>query len=144
LHLNSSGTISSELGWSGSGGGISSVENQPNYQNGAVTQSSNRRTNPDVAYDADPATGFSIDDSYNNSASAPWTVVGGTSDAAPQWAALIAIADQGRAEINLGPSAAAISSCRCCTGCPRSITTTSPPAPAPVPPTNPPGPATTW
>jgi hypothetical protein len=103
LHLNSSGTISSESGWSGSGGGISSVENQPSYQNGVVTQSSNRRTDPDVAYDADPSTGFSIDDSYNNSASAPWTVIGGTSDAAPQWAALIAIADQGRAEINLGP-----------------------------------------
>ena len=61
-----------------------------------VTQSTTYRTNPDVAYDADPNTGFPVYDSYSNP-SAPWGQWGGTSDAAPQWAALIAIADQGRA-----------------------------------------------
>jgi len=97
LAVNIQGRYLSESGWSGSGGGISGYESQPAYQNGVVTQSAFYRTNPDVAYDADPNTGFPVYDSYNNSASAPWDQWGGTSDAAPQWAALIAIADQGRA-----------------------------------------------
>ncbi|HEV3145079.1 MAG TPA: S53 family peptidase [Gemmataceae bacterium] len=102
LNLTGSNTISSESGWSGSGGGISSVESQPSYQNGVVTQTSTRRANPDVAYDADPNTGFPVYDSYNNGSSAPWSQFGGTSDASPQWAALIAIADQGRIAAGLG------------------------------------------
>ena len=97
LNLNSQGGYLSESGWSGSGGGISAYESQPSYQKGVVTQSTTYRTNPDVAYDANPSTGFPVYDSYNNPASAPWGQWGGTSDAAPQWAALIAIADQGRA-----------------------------------------------
>ncbi len=96
LQLSSAGTILSETGWSDSGGGISSQESQPSYQKGVVTQSTTKRTNPDVAYDADPNTGFL---EYNSYAfpSAPWEQFGGTSDAAPQWAGIIAIADQGRA-----------------------------------------------
>src|SRR5205085_4866439 len=97
LRLDSSGNILGESAWSGSGGGISSVEAQPAYQHGIVTQSTTRRTNPDVAYDADPNTGFPVYDSFNNGSAAPWSQFGGTSDAAPQWAGLIAIADQGRA-----------------------------------------------
>jgi hypothetical protein len=96
LHLDASGNILSETAWSGSGGGISTVESQPAYQKGVVTQSSTFRTNPDVSYDADPNTGFGVYDSYNNGTKKPWGQWGGTSDAAPQWAALIAIADQGR------------------------------------------------
>jgi hypothetical protein len=100
--MDSAGNILGESGWSGSGGGISSAEAQPSYQNGIVTQSSSQRTNPDVAYDADPNTGFPVYDSFNNGVSSPWSQFGGTSDAAPQWAALIAIADQGRALNGLG------------------------------------------
>ncbi len=96
LNLNSQGYLS-ESGWSGSGGGISAYEAQPSYQRGLVTQSTTRRTNPDVAYDANPSTGFPVYDSYNNPVSAPWSQWGGTSAGAPQWAALVAIADQGRA-----------------------------------------------
>jgi hypothetical protein len=102
LNLDGSGNYQSEWGWGGSGGGISTYESQPGYQKGVVTQSTARRTNPDVAYDADPNTGFPVYDSYNNGTGAPWEQVGGTSDAAPQWAALIAIADQGRALNGLG------------------------------------------
>jgi len=102
LNLTSSGTILSESGWSGSGGGISTIETQPAYQKGVVTQSTNRRTNPDVAYDADPNTGFPVYNSYSNPSYAPWAQFGGTSDAAPQWAALVAVADQGRALAGLG------------------------------------------
>ncbi len=96
LNLSAAGNILSETAWSGSGGGISTVEAQPAYQKGVVTQSSTFRTDPDVSYDADPNTGFGVYDSYNNGTKRPWGQWGGTSDAAPQWAALIAIADQGR------------------------------------------------
>jgi subtilase family serine protease len=95
LYVSSQGTYLSESGWSGSGGGISSYESQPAYQHGVVTQTTTRRANPDVAYDSSPSTGFPVYDSYNNPASAPWGEWGGTSAAAPQWAGLIAIADQG-------------------------------------------------
>src|SRR5207249_4723250 len=93
----------SESAWFGSGGGISQVERQPAYQRAVVTQSSIFRTTPDVAYDADPNTGFPVYDSYNNGTATPWSQFGGTSDAAPQWAALIAIADQGRIQAGLAP-----------------------------------------
>jgi subtilase family serine protease len=102
LKLTGSGSSSqwaSETGWSGSGGGLSQgYEPQPGYQQGVVTQSTTARANPDVAYDADPSTGFSVYDSYPYYFSRPnWTAVGGTSAGAPQWAALLAIADQARA-----------------------------------------------
>jgi subtilase family serine protease len=96
LSVDSAGNWLGESGWSGSGGGISSYEAQPSYQKGVVTQSSTLRTSPDVAYDSDPSSGVPVYDSYTNGSSAPWSQVGGTSAAAPQWAGLIAIADQGR------------------------------------------------
>jgi subtilase family serine protease len=107
LSLDASGTIQSESGWSGSGGGLSAYEGQPSYQTGVVTQSLTARTNPDVAYDADPNTGFPVYNSYASPPSTPWSLIGGTSDAAPQWAGLIAIADQGRALAGLSSLAGA-------------------------------------
>jgi subtilisin-like proprotein convertase family protein len=99
LTLDSQNNWLSETGWSGSGGGISSLESQPSYQKGVVTQTTTQRANPDVAYDANPNTGFAVYDSFTGSQvfGGPWYEVGGTSDAAPQWAGLVAIADQGRA-----------------------------------------------
>jgi hypothetical protein len=96
LNLTSSGSYSSESAWSGGGGGISAYESQPSYQKGTVTQSTTQRTSPDVSYDANPDTGFPVYQTYGNNSSDPWLQYGGTSDAAPQWAALVAIADQGR------------------------------------------------
>jgi subtilase family serine protease len=86
-----------ETGWSGSGGGISTEEAQPSYQTGVVTQSTTQRTIPDISFDADPNTGVPVFDSYDYGAATPWAQFGGTSFAAPAWAAMIAIADQGRA-----------------------------------------------
>jgi fibronectin type 3 domain-containing protein len=102
LRLDGSGNITAESVWGGSGGGITAYESQPAYQRGIVTQTSTRRATPDVSYDANPSTGFPVYDSYNNGTGAPWVQYGGTSDAAPQWAALIAIADQGRILGGLG------------------------------------------
>jgi hypothetical protein len=92
LRIDSSGKWLGETGWSGSGGGISSQESKPTYQTN-VPQSATQRTSPDVAYDANLSTGFSVYDSYGYPG---YLQVGGTSAGAPQWAALIAIADQGR------------------------------------------------
>ena len=102
LSIDGSGNYLGESGWSGSGGGVSAYEPQPSYQNGVVTQTSTKRANPDVAYDGNPSSGFGVYASYVEGASTPWVQVGGTSAGAPQWAALIAIADQGRALAGLG------------------------------------------
>ncbi len=88
-----------ESGPSG-GGGISAYESQPSYQHGVVTQTSTQRANPDVAYAADPATPFAVFDSYGL---AGWQAGGGTSAGAPQWSALIALADQARGMAGKGP-----------------------------------------
>jgi hypothetical protein len=100
LNTNSAGDYESETGWGGSGGGISSYEPQPAYQNGVVTQNSTMRTVPDVSLAASGSnsagSNYAIYDSYDGPG---WTsgYPYGTSAAAPQWAGLIAIADQGRA-----------------------------------------------
>lgn len=97
LSVNPSGNYLSEMAWFNSGGGISAYEPQPGFQHGIVTQSSTRRTIPDVAFDADPNTGVPVYDSYDFGAATPWTQYGGTSLSAPCWAALIAMANQNRA-----------------------------------------------
>ncbi len=71
------------------------------------------KSGPDVAYDSDPYTGYYVFDSDDLDGSLQsYTVqnqpgllqgIGGTSIATPQWAALIAIADQGRALAGQGP-----------------------------------------
>jgi subtilase family serine protease len=92
---DSLGTYGKETGWSGSGGGVSKFEKKPAYQVGF--QTTGYRTAPDVAYDGDPNTGFAVYDGTSLNGQTGWFQVGGTSAGAPQWAALIAIADQGRA-----------------------------------------------
>lgn len=97
LHATQSG-ISSETVWNdgasggASGGGISSFFAVPAWQNGlsALTTAGKSvaltmRGVPDVAGDADPATGYEVRIDGTN------TVIGGTSAVAPLWAALIAL-----------------------------------------------------
>ena len=96
LRLTSTNSIGSETGWSGSGGGISQLEYEPSYQSNV--QRSGARVAPDVSYNANPNTGFAFYDSVADSyGDVGWGVVGGTSAGTPQWAALVAIANQGRA-----------------------------------------------
>ncbi len=103
LNLNSDSSYNSETAWSGSGGGTSLYETEPTFQQGV--QTTGFRTVPDVAFDADPNTGVGVFDSYNNTDnSGPWVQVGGTSLAAPSWAALIAIVNQGRVLAGGAPS----------------------------------------
>ena len=82
----------SETAWSGSGGSESFTESEPSYQ--TSVQHSGSRQVPDVAFDADPASGAAVYDSYDYGSSTPWMSVGGTSLSAPCWAGLIAIANQ--------------------------------------------------
>ncbi len=96
----SNGLIQSETVWNegagngASGGGVSETFQLPAYQaNAGVPTSVNTsafvgRGVPDVAGDADPATGYNV--LVDGSA----TVVGGTSAVAPLWAALIALVNQ--------------------------------------------------
>jgi len=99
LHLNSSNNVSSETAWSGSGGGTSAYESIPGFQSGWLSGS--KRGVPDVAYDADPATGVPV---YQTGAG--WQQFGGTSMSAPQWAALCALANSLRSSsISSAPGA---------------------------------------
>lgn len=97
LSLDSSGNVLSETPWQDSTGGTSSYEYAASYQSAASNALG--RSSPDVSYDANPSTGFAV---YDMAGSGGWVSVGGTSAGAPQWAALVAIADQGRAINGLG------------------------------------------
>jgi hypothetical protein len=95
----SGNSYSSESAWSDTGGGTSTVESQPSFQAGTV--SSSKRETPDISIAGGQNSGNSnsyvpVVDSYDQSASAPWVGVEGTSWSSPMVAAMVAIADQGR------------------------------------------------
>jgi subtilase family serine protease len=91
LNLKVDGTVTKELGWDGSGGGVSAYIKEPVYQkNYKIDRNKGMRAIPDVAYDADPSTGFSVYSS-NKAGRGVWQTVGGTSAGAPQWAAIRAL-----------------------------------------------------
>ncbi len=98
--LNWTGTARSESTWSGSGGGASSFRAVPAYQQGLGVASAGctapqRRMTPDVALNADVATGFLVL-STNSSGNATWYAAGGTSASAPVWAGVLALANAQR------------------------------------------------
>jgi kumamolisin len=84
----------------GSGGGYSLYFPEPSWQSafgGANLTGAGGKGVPDVAFNADPFTGYSIYDtsSVYTTASAPWTDGwGGTSFAAPNWNGITALLDQ--------------------------------------------------
>ncbi|MGH2895106.1 MAG: putative Ig domain-containing protein, partial [Solirubrobacteraceae bacterium] len=93
---NSSWTSGSGPASGAGGGGVSALWGLPSYQSGiALSQSgvacagsgTSCREVPDVSADADILTGYSI--YYNHH----WSIFGGTSAAAPTWAALGALAN---------------------------------------------------
>jgi subtilase family serine protease len=102
-------TDAREIGWIDSGGGFSHVFSKPSYQDtlpsGSTTIGTMRGV-PDIAYQASSRTGVLVYDTApgdatgglncpsGNPCSSGWYVVGGTSSSCPQWAGLVAIADQ--------------------------------------------------
>ena len=100
---------SREVSWTPSGGGFSHVFAKPAYQDtlpAGSTPIGKMRGVPDIGYNASPSTGVLVYDTApgdatsglhclsGNPCSAGWYVVGGTSASSPQWAGLVAIADQ--------------------------------------------------
>lgn len=97
-----------EVGWTGSGGGFSHVFGKPSYQNalpGGSTAIAGGRGVPDVAFQASAGTGALVYVSLppdgqsglrcgSTPCSTGWFDIGGTSLSCPQWAGLVAIADQ--------------------------------------------------
>jgi subtilase family serine protease len=96
-----------EVAWTFSGGGFSRVFARPSYQAGPLPAGSTpipstARGVPDIAFQASSATGalvyLSLPPDGNNSNininQAGWYDIGGTSLSCPQWAGLVAIADQ--------------------------------------------------
>jgi len=102
-----------EIGWIAAGGGFSHVFTRPGYQDvlppGSTPIPSTQRGVPDIGYQASARTGVLVyitEPGYSglpcpdgNPCSLGWYDVGGTSSGSPQWAGLVAIADQ----INGGP-----------------------------------------
>jgi subtilase family serine protease len=82
--LFTSGHVTGEKGWSGSGGGTSPYESHLSYQDGITVLVGKRRSTPDLSFDADPATGVSVYDSANCGGLQGWMVFGGTSVASQQ------------------------------------------------------------
>jgi subtilase family serine protease len=99
LVVGPGGNYVSERAWSESSGGFSLFENKPSFQIGVA---GSKRGSPDVALNGDPYTGYYIYDTVPYSGISGWFQDAGTSAAAPQWAALIALADQGRALLGRG------------------------------------------
>ncbi len=87
-----SGVVTAETAWSGSGGNVSAFFAKPSWQTGTgISGSIAYRQVPDVSAPADPGTGAFI--VYNNTN----TTVGGTSWSAPTWAGFAALINQARA-----------------------------------------------
>jgi subtilase family serine protease len=84
-----------EIGWIDSGGGFSHVFSKPAYQGnlpGGSTSFGTMRGVPDVAFQASSRTGPLVYDTAPGAGG--WFIVGGTSCSSPQFAGLVAIADQ--------------------------------------------------
>jgi len=90
FHFTPGRGYQTEQAWSGGGGGLSGAFAQPSYQQGSgVTNaySNGMRQLADIAFNSDPDTGYSV--YYDGS----WSQWGGTSFAAPHWAAIFALAN---------------------------------------------------
>jgi hypothetical protein len=112
LTLGAGSSYAGETGWTYSTGGFSGFDNgfqsgftEPSYQTAALTAaglSYGVRTTPDVSFNADPSSGVAVYDSVGYNGQSGWFDLGGTSAAAPAWAGLIAITDQGLATAGKG------------------------------------------
>lgn len=107
INRDVNGNFLSENCWSGSGGGVSQYEtwqNPPNINNGMGPWTAfqyplfgqTARQTPDMSFDADPASGVWVYDSYGSQAG--WLIVGGTSLSSPALAGIVNSAGNRRGE----------------------------------------------
>lgn len=102
LRLDRAGNVLSDRPWNGAVTGYSAFEPEPAYQLSAEIPSPRRtRAVPDVSYAADPDHGFPVYNPDSPFAEAGWLELGGTSVGVPQWAGVIALADQRRSNQRL-------------------------------------------
>jgi subtilase family serine protease len=103
LYADPAGKYQFEIVWNdhyigGGGGGISQQFSEPSYQyslpRSVQTTLNNSRGIPDVAYNADPNTAILVYVSFLGAANAGYYFIGGTSEGSPQWAGIIADANQ--------------------------------------------------
>jgi subtilase family serine protease len=92
LTVGSGGAWAAEAGWSGSGGGISSLFAQPSWQAGVSGTINRGRNIPDVAFNADPNTGSAY--FYTGTWNTQYNPLGGTSLSSPIYGALVTEIDQ--------------------------------------------------
>lgn len=92
IQLNADGSVKSETGWSGSGGGPSKYEAKPSWQQNVANTDPNFRSAPDFSFDADPNTGVSVYDSTSCKGMSGWLVFGGTSVSSPSLAGIVDLA----------------------------------------------------
>jgi kumamolisin len=90
LRLSAAGAVTSETGWTGSGGGTSRFFTRPPWQTGAGVPHGTKRLVPDVCAAADPNTGaFLVFHGHGIG-------IGGTSWSAPVWAGICALINEAR------------------------------------------------
>ena len=75
------------------GGGVSRVFSRPAYQDGVRNVVGGRRGAPDISMSAAVSGGCWINESFE-ATGAGWEILGGTSEATPMFAGLVALADQ--------------------------------------------------
>jgi subtilase family serine protease len=92
VKLNANGSLNSETGWSGSGGGPSKYEPVPVWQSGLPNADPTHRSAPDFSFDADPNTGVSVYDSTSCQGLSGWLVFAGTSVSSPSLAGVVNLA----------------------------------------------------
>ena len=88
-------------GFGAGGGGYSVVFTRPSYQDGVVSNA--MRGLPDIAYNAAVISAVLVYESFDPTTSPGWALIGGTSAATPQWAALAALANNYAAKKGKGP-----------------------------------------
>jgi hypothetical protein len=95
LQFDANNNFTGETGWSSGGGGCSAYESassaQASFAQYGQANCGGSRATPDVAADADPASGVSVYDSTPYSGQMGWYKIGGTSVSSPLWAARSAV-----------------------------------------------------
>ncbi|HEY3556552.1 MAG TPA: S53 family peptidase [Kribbella sp.] len=98
LRMTPQGTVESETGWAGSGGGASIFFGKPVWQQGlGIKKRGRHRLVPDVSLVADPSTGALL---FLNGTP---TQIGGTSWSAPVWAGFCALINEARIKAGKEP-----------------------------------------
>lgn len=86
----------------GGGGGVSTLFTIPTYQSKITTAASQTMRNvPDVSLNSDPQTGYSVYATDPPGSTAGFLIIGGTSAAAPLWAAFTGLINEQRSNFGL-------------------------------------------